>query len=377
MTSTIVAMYDDFQSANDAVKELVDNGFSRESISFITNDRSGEYGRAIGVASESDPNAAAEGAGVGAGIGAVLGGLGGLLVGLGALAIPGIGPVVAAGPLAAALTALAGAGAGAVAGGVTGGLIGALVDMGVPEDSAQYYAEGLRRGSHLVTLNVEDYLVDQAVNIMNRHSPVDMNERVNDWRQTGWTGFREEASEGLAGMAAAESERQRTDWPASGNEPVDARQGYQAGMEDVRHLDAEHTEPLYGLENTPTELHVEGAPASSIHEETETLYGVEHSPTEFDTSDISSDYDDFTIYDNRFRQHFETEVFAGDATYDTYQPAYRYGYNLARDERYIGSGWDELEPEAHRYWDERNPGTWERFKDAIHHAWEEVKDSVR
>ncbi len=357
MPSTIVAMYDDFQSANNAVKELTDNGFSRDSISFIAHDRTGEYSQAIGSTEETEPSAAAEGAGVGAGIGAVLGGLGGLLVGLGALAIPGIGPVVAAGPLAAALTTLAGAGAGAVAGGVTGGLIGALVDMGVPEETAQYYAEGLRRGSHLVTINVEDYLVDQAVNIMNRHNPVDMNERVNDWRQTGWTGYREEADQGLtgAGMAGAGavgtgSAGPRSDWPASANQPVDANQAYQAGMEDVHRMDSGDNASLYGTGTTPSD---------------------------YSASDISSDYDDFTIYDNRFRQHFESHVFAGDSDYNTYQPAYRYGYNLARDERYLGSRWDELEPEARRYWDERNPGTWERFRDSIRHAWEEVKDSVR
>src|SRR5690606_38716981 len=112
---------------------------------------------------------AAEGAGVGAGIGAVLGGLGGLLVGLGALTIPGIGPVIAAGPLAAALTGLAGAGAGAVAGGVTGGLIGALTGLGVPEENAQYYAEGIRRGGVLVTARVADNRTSEAVDILNRY----------------------------------------------------------------------------------------------------------------------------------------------------------------------------------------------------------------
>ncbi len=69
----------------------------------------------------------ADGAAAGAGVGAVLGGLAGLLVGIGALAIPGIGPIIAAGPLAATL---AGAGLGAA----TGGVIGALADAGVPEE---------------------------------------------------------------------------------------------------------------------------------------------------------------------------------------------------------------------------------------------------
>jgi hypothetical protein len=322
-------MYDDFQSASSAVKDLVDNGFSRDSISFITNDASGEYSRAIGERVDVDTSAAAEGAGVGAGIGAVLGGLGGLLVGLGALAIPGIGPVIAAGPLAAALTTLAGAGAGAVAGGVTGGLIGALADMGVPEDTAHYYAEGLRRGSHLVTVNVDELLVDRVVEILNRYNPVDMNERVNNWRQTGWTGLDTQAA-GLtgAGMSAGLAETVDTspDSPGFRNQAI---------MRDMN--------PMEG--------------------------------TDYRTTDMSSDYDDFTIYDTRFRQHFETQVYAGDADYTIYQPAYRYGYKLARDERYKDYRWEDLEPEAHQYWDEQNPGTWERFKASIRHAWEEVKDA--
>jgi hypothetical protein len=104
--------------------------------------------------------------------------LGGLLVGLGALAIPGIGPVVAAGPLAAALSALAGAGAGAVAGGVTGGLLGALMDLGVPRETAEYYAEGVRRGGNLVTINTADHMTNRAVEILNRHHPIDINEQA-------------------------------------------------------------------------------------------------------------------------------------------------------------------------------------------------------
>jgi hypothetical protein len=116
--------------------------------------------------------------GHGAGIGAVVGGLGGLLVGLGALAIPGIGPVLAAGPLAAALGALAGAGIGAAA----GGLIGAMVDMGIPEDQAELYSEGVRRGATLVIVRASDERAEDAVRIMNQFNPIDINRRSEEWR---------------------------------------------------------------------------------------------------------------------------------------------------------------------------------------------------
>jgi hypothetical protein len=167
------------------VEDLKKAGVSASDISLVAHDAEGQHGRSLGTDAPATTDASAAGAGVGA----VLGGLGGLLVGLGALAIPGIGPVLAAGPLGTALAALVGAGVGAVAGGVTGGLIGALVDMGVPEQEAHYYSEGVRRGGVLVTARVEDADESRARDLMNRYSPVDINQRVTAWRQTGWTAY--------------------------------------------------------------------------------------------------------------------------------------------------------------------------------------------
>ncbi len=118
-----------------------------------------------------------------------LGALGGLLVGLGALTIPGIGPVIAAGPLAVALSTLTGVGVGAVAGGVTGGLLGALIGLGIPEQEAHYYAEGVRRGGVLVTVQADEYNADQITDILNHHDPIDIHSRAQKWREQGWTGF--------------------------------------------------------------------------------------------------------------------------------------------------------------------------------------------
>ena len=77
----------------------------------------------------------------------------GLLVGIGALAVPGIGPVLAFGPLAAAIGATA---AGAGLGAAAGGIIGALVGLGIPEEDANFYAEGVKRGGVLVTVRADD-----------------------------------------------------------------------------------------------------------------------------------------------------------------------------------------------------------------------------
>jgi uncharacterized membrane protein len=153
------------------VKDLTNAGIHRENISLISNDAEGTYSRQL----KSDTSDTAENVGKGAGAGAVVGGLSGLVVGLGALAIPGIGPVVAAGPIA---TTLAGAGIGAAA----GGLVGALVDLGIPEEQAQLYTEGIRRGGTLVTV-ITDSGVDQVIDILNRHNPIDIERQREQWSQ--------------------------------------------------------------------------------------------------------------------------------------------------------------------------------------------------
>ncbi len=96
---------------------------------------------------------------------------------------------MAAGPLAAALNGLAGVGASAGVDVDPSRLIGALMDMGIPEETTQYYAEAVRRACTLVIVRTDDHMTDRAVDILNRHDPLDVNERVSQWRQSGWTGF--------------------------------------------------------------------------------------------------------------------------------------------------------------------------------------------
>src|SRR5438067_573241 len=191
MTNTIVGLYDDMATAQQVVRALRDAGIPKDRISLVAHDLGGEYGRTLQDADQKTGGGGSTK--TGAGVGAVIGGLGGLLVGLGALAIPGIGPVIAAGPIATGLAALAGAGVGAVAGGVAGGLVGAVVGAGVPKEEAGYYAEGVRRGGALVTVNADDAMVDRVRPIMDRFHPVDIQQRAESWRQSGWKGYDEKA----------------------------------------------------------------------------------------------------------------------------------------------------------------------------------------
>jgi len=185
MTKNVVGLFDTINDAQATVRDLHDAGFRGDDISFVANNRNDTgYSNSEGTGTEAE-----EGAGVGATGGAVLGGLTGLLVGLGAIAIPGVGPAIAAGTLATALGSTAvGAGLGAAA----GGLVGALVGAGIPENDANIYAEGIRRGGALVSVQVQaDNEADQAADIMDRHNVVDIDERGSTYRQSGWSGFDE------------------------------------------------------------------------------------------------------------------------------------------------------------------------------------------
>src|SRR6202035_4751124 len=146
--------------------------------------RSGVLHRADVVAG----NEAGVGAEAGAAFGAIVGGTTGLLAGLGMLAIPGIGPVVAAGWL---VTAALGAAGGAIAGGAGGGLIGAMISNGVSEEDAHIYAESVRRGGCLVTARVPDGKVASTQAIMARYRQVDSQTRGQAYRETGWSAFDE------------------------------------------------------------------------------------------------------------------------------------------------------------------------------------------
>jgi len=174
---TVTGLFDDYTDASAAVSALESAGVPSKDISIVSNNADNRHG---------DKSNAAEGAGTGAGIGAAVGGAGGLLTGLGLMAIPGVGPVVAAGWLAATA---AGAVAGAVAGGATGGIIGAMTSSGVSEEDAHVYAEGVRRGGSLVTAKVDDALVPEAEAILKRSNWVDPAERRASYNEHGWTRF--------------------------------------------------------------------------------------------------------------------------------------------------------------------------------------------
>jgi hypothetical protein len=309
MATTVIGLYDRLEDAQNAISELVSAGFQREDISMVAADTEGKFKTYVGAPGED----AGEGVATGAGVGAAIGGLGGLLVGIGALAIPGIGPVLAAGPIASALI---GMGVGAV----TGGLIGALVDAGVPEEQANLYAEGVRRGGTLVKVTSREDRSDEATRILNRFNPIDVEERATTWRSEKWSGFDPNATP----YTQTDFERERS--------------RFSTDME--RQRDQER---------------------SRVH-----TYAMGRSAD----ADMRADYN---RYDPLFRTHYQTNYGSTGRSYEEFQPAYLYGYDLAGNPQYRNMTWEQVEIDARRSWEREHQDTlWDDIKDAVREGWMRV-----
>lgn len=148
MAKTVIGVFRNRQDAEAAVNELRQKGFGRE-ISVVTRDQG--QGGGGGTLAE------------GVVTGGALGGLAGLLAGAGALAIPGVGPILAAGPIAGALT-----------GAATGGLAGGLIDWGIPEQRGRFYEQKLREGNLVAMVKSSDPKVNEAADILRRHGAQDV-----------------------------------------------------------------------------------------------------------------------------------------------------------------------------------------------------------
>jgi hypothetical protein len=183
MTQTITRIYESYDNALRAALALKEAGFTDRELSVVA--QTGEMpGDMVDV--EAEPGPAAEDAGTGASVGGVIGAAAGLMAGMGVLAIPGIGPVVAAGWLASTLAVGA---AGAVAGGAVGGIVGVLSAAGTPEEDANLYAESIRRGDSLVTVRVPDDRVLEAERILADYPSIDATSLADAYRGAGWERF--------------------------------------------------------------------------------------------------------------------------------------------------------------------------------------------
>ena len=144
MTQAVYGIANTTQQANAIVERLQTTGFLNDDISVLFPDQEGTRDFAHEKHTKA-PEGLATGGVAGMGVGGALG----LLAGIGALAIPGVGPFIAAGPIMGALS-------GAAVGGATGGLIGGLVGLGIPEFEAKQYEDKVRAGNILISVHAED-----------------------------------------------------------------------------------------------------------------------------------------------------------------------------------------------------------------------------
>jgi len=159
----VFGIYSSQSGVENAVQMLRDEGFSNANVAVLFPESVSNRELATKKATK-----APEGATAGGGTGAVLGGVLGWLVGIGSLAIPGVGPLIAAGPIVAAL-------AGAGIGGAVGGLAGALVGMGIPEYEAKRYEGRVAKGGILMSVHCDtSEEIDRAKKILERTGAEDI-----------------------------------------------------------------------------------------------------------------------------------------------------------------------------------------------------------
>ncbi|UNC91850.1 general stress protein [Candidatus Contubernalis alkaliaceticus] len=157
MDTTVIGVMKDHSRAEEAVRSLREKGFNENEISIVAKDE-GQKNEGQGDLSYSEQNLAD-----GSVTGGALGGVAGLLMGAGALLIPGVGPIIAAGPLAGALTGV-----------VTGGIAGGLIDFGIPEERGRHFEERVKQGDILVAIKTNENKVDTAASILREYGAKDV-----------------------------------------------------------------------------------------------------------------------------------------------------------------------------------------------------------
>jgi uncharacterized protein (TIGR02271 family) len=404
MAKTVIGLFDAFSEAQRVLQDLLDNGFQRGDISLVAHQ------------GQSAPKPASEWAAR-------------------TLSIPGLGPVLATGPAAAALASVSG-------GPAADGLITVLTDCGVPADEAHWYTEGVRQGGALVLLDTDDDDAGRAAELMRRYTMVNPEARPSAMR---------EPTRKAEDVAAAEAHTSRTGGNMETIErsidlEVPVQIAYQQwtqfeqfprfmeGVEAVRRLDAKRLHWVANIGGTRKEWEAviteerpneriawrsEGGeftsgvvsfqplgPARSrvtvrlqyepkgLMERAGDALGLVSRRVEGDLERFKKfveargskptggreaerarepvvDVRGFETCEPSFRQHYTSASGGRGQSYEHWAPAYRYGYELARDPRYTGRDWAAIEAEARRDWEQRHRGTWEEFKAPIRYAWEQ------
>jgi hypothetical protein len=164
MVKTVIGVFDSKEQAEKAVSQMRNSGFDTNEISIVAKGAKGEAGRGgNGDNDDGDGNLGMDTVADGTTTGGVLGGLAGLALGAGALAVPGLGPIIAAGPIA-----------GLISGAATGGVAGGLIDWGIPEERGRYYEGEVKKGRILAVVRAHEQKVGNAATIMRKNGAKDV-----------------------------------------------------------------------------------------------------------------------------------------------------------------------------------------------------------
>jgi uncharacterized protein (TIGR02271 family) len=409
--STVVGVFHERDDAREAIEVLKDDGFAADDISILSPDKR----TTESMAHETGAHAGS-GAATGALTGGVLGGLGGWLVGIGALAIPGVGPFIAAGAFATALGGAAiGAGVGAIA--------GALVGMGVPKEEADYYEGEVNSGRTLVTVRA-GRRYNAAQQIMRAHGAYDIETGAQAGRpQTSTdlldrhlsdTAVAEPPADGQQTVQLREEELQarktsvETGQVTLGKDVVEERKTLEVPVTreeayiERRAVDRPADRPIEAGTNQTIEVPIRaervevdkqpvvyeevGISKRGVVENEQVSETVRREQLRLDTeghvnlSDAGSASTALTANGDTwdqvmpaYRQRWQQRSAATGGRWEEYEPGYRYGYELRNRAEYRGRRWADVEPHVQRDWAQRNPSTpWDRVRESVRETWDET-----
>lgn len=275
----------------------------------------------------------------------------------------------------------------------------------IPDRDVRFYTEGINRGGALVLVETSDDRARRASEIMSQYNIVDVDTRLDQYRQGGMSDMsvstldeeggvievveeelqvgKRQVQRGGVRIHTHVSERPVEEQVTLRDEavrverrPVDRPAGdadmsaFKEGTLEVTETDEE------AVVSKQARVIEEVVIEKDVDDRTETVRDTVRR-TNVDVEQIDnertvgrSDYDD---YDADYRSYYDTNLANSGYTYEQYQPIFRYGHGLATSKRYRGKDWADVEPEARRDWEERNPGTWEQFKDSVRHAWDRAR----
>ncbi len=347
---TLVGLFDTRDQAQRAASALREAGFSPNDISVVMSHRedAAEVAAGAGLGEVSAAGAGAVG-------GTVLGGAAGLALGFGLLTIPGLGPLLAAGPIVAAIT---GAGVGAAA----GGLLGALTDLGVAEQDAPHYQEGVERGGVLVTVKAPDGRESEAHAILEREGLRHLDEHRKIWKSNpGYryhTGADTEIGAGKASVTAARNtpptatprsstmaSKKTTDHEGVDRATVDAKAGGTAAG---------------GTAGALIGAAVGGPVGAGIGAVAGAAMG--------GAAGVAVDDHDYSSVEPHFRQEWERGPYKASSSWDDASTAYRHGWESHSRPEHKGRSWDQVKPHLEKSWS--GTGSFKDYEPLARSAWE-------